>query len=239
MQVDKHIIDQINDLHKGVIDSSKSAIEYAIKAGAELSRIKEMCQHGEFLLIINNSFKFSDRTAQNYMKCYEYSAKTQTLADLQQAYKLIESEEAKKKQALAVEQNKKFEYRRKYNEKPDNWQRADDYAWAKVEQARKQTDERINTIFEQKKAETTVTQNLKDELNDTSNLFGDLKNYLHQEIAKQEQLAELNIVNQNGGILDVIANYLAGLTTDEQRMEECHNIIKYCKNVSAKLQSKS
>lgn len=50
------------------------------------------------------------------------------------------------------------------------------------------------------------------------------------------KLSELNIVNQNGSIIDIIEHYLSSLDTDSQKIEECHNIIKYCKNVSVKLQ---
>ena len=53
---------------------------------------------------------------------------------------------------------------------------------------------------------------------------------------KQEQLEHLGISNQNGNILELIDSYIVSLDNDDQRIEECHNIIKYCKNKAASLQ---
>lgn len=234
-QVDKHIIDQINEEHTQIIDSYKHTVDHAIKAGELLARVKDMCNHGEFLLIVNSKFKFNERTAQRYIKVFEYSeyCKNDSVSDLQSAYKLIESEEAKKKLAKEESQRSKFAYRRKYNEKPDSWTRDDDYAWRKDQEAKIAQDERIA----EKIAEMEVnSERAKQDRQSTADAWKHLEEYFDNEQAKVEKLKGLNITNQNGGILDLLGNYLAGLDTDSQRMEECHNIIKYCKNVSAKLQ---
>ena len=105
MQLDKHIVDKINNAHNSVVDSSKNAIQSAIEAGDLLNRVKSIAGHGEFVPILNSGmFSFSERTARSYMKVSDYSANVQGLADLQSAYRLIESEETKKKQAESVEQ---------------------------------------------------------------------------------------------------------------------------------------
>ena len=232
-QVDRHIIDQINEEHTAIIESYKHTVEHAIKAGELLTRVKDMCKHGEFLLIVNSKFSFSERTARNYMKVFEHSSKTATLADLQSAYKLIESEEAKKKLAEEEGQRSKFAYRRKYNEKPDNWTRDDDYAWRKDQEAKVAQTERI-TEFKQEMHEAQQAKETEDA--EIEQGWEKLREHFDNEQAKVEKLKSLNITNQNGGILDLLGNYLAGLSTDSQRIEECHNIIKYCKSVSAKLQ---
>lgn len=233
MEIDKHIIDQINEEHSQIIASYKHTVEHAIKAGELLTRVKNMCHHGEFLLIVNSKFPFSERTARNYMKVFEHSNKTASVADLQEAYKLIESEEAKKKLAKEEDQRSKFAYRRKYNEKPDSWTRDDDYAWRKDQEAKIAQDERI-AEFNKEMDEAAQQKRIDDESIEAG--FDQLKDYFDNEQAKAAKLKGLNITNQNGGILDLLGNYLAGLDTDSQRMEECHNIIKYCKNISAKLQ---
>ena len=232
-QVDRHIIDQINEEHTAIIESYKHTVEHAIKAGELLTRVKDMCKHGEFLLIVNSKFSFSERTARNYMKVFEHSSKTATLADLQSAYKLIESEEAKKKLAKEEDQRSKFAYRRKYNEKPDNWTRDDDYAWKRIQEEDIARNKRIADL-KKEMDESAQQKRIDDESIDAG--LHRLKDHFDNEQAKVEKLKELNITNQNGGILDLLGNYLAGLSTDSQRIEECHNIIKYCKSVSAKLQ---
>ncbi len=233
MQVDKHIINQINEEHTAIVESYKHTIEHAIKAGELLTRVKNMCKHGEFLLIVNSKFAFSERTAYRYIKAYEHSDKIATLADLQEAYKLIESEEAKKKAAKEEDQRSKFAYRRKYNEKPDSWTRDDDYAWRKDQEAKVAQAERI-AEFKQEMDNAQEAKKIEDA--EIEHGWETLQNHLKSEEQKMEKLKELNITNQNGGILDLLGNYLAGLSTDNQRIEECHNIIKYCKSVSAKLQ---
>lgn len=232
MQIDKHIIDKVNHEHSEVIHSSKQAIQHAIEAGKLLTEIKDKVEHGQFEAVAN-SFKFSRITAFNYMKCYQYSANIKSLEYLQEAYKLIETEEAKKKRAKEESQNAKFAYRKQYGEKPDTWERADDYAWEKYKQSEAERDARI---AQAKQDMETSERTAKDSDNDYQQATDYLKDYIQTENLKQAKLSELNIVNQNGSIIDIIEHYLSGLDTDSQKIEECHNIIKYCKNVSVKLQ---
>lgn len=231
-QVDKHIIDQIIEEHNSIIDSYRHTVEHAIKAGELLARVKDMGTHVQFVESLKH-FPFSERTAYNYIKVFEYSSKIATLANLQEAYKLIESEEAKKKLAKEEGQRSKFAYRRKYNEKPDSWTRDDDYMWKKIQEEDIARSKRIADL-KKEMDEAAQQRRIEDESIDDG--LDRLREHFDNEQAKIEKLKELNITNQNGGILDLLGNYLAGLSTDSQRIEECHNIIKYCKNVSAKLQ---
>lgn len=233
MQIDKHIIDKVNHEHSEVIHSSKQAIQHAIEAGKLLTKIKGMVEHGQFVSAINSYFEFSQPTAYRYIQCYVYSAKLSQMINLQEAYKLIETEEAKKKRAKEESQHAKFAYRKQYGEKPDTWERADDYAWEKYKQAEADRDARIAKA---KQDMETSERTAKDNDNNYQQATDYLKDYIQTENLKQAQLSELNIVNQNGSIIDVIEHYLSGLDTDSQKIEECHNIIKYCKNVSVKLQ---
>lgn len=236
MEIDKHIIDQVIHEHSEVVNSSKQTVEHAIKAGELLSRVKDMCEHGEFLAIIGSKFDFGKSTAYTYMKCYEYSAKVQQLGNLQEAYKLIESEEAKEKQAKSVEQVAKFNYRKQYNEKPQTWERSDDYAWDKHIKAEQATDERINRAKQDMNNQSQAKSANNIEYEQATEY---LKSYVESEKSKQSKFNDMNIVNQNSNILDVVGHYLAGLKTDSQRIEECHNIIKYCKNMSVDIQNNS
>lgn len=234
MQLDKHIVDKINNAHNSVVDSSKNAIQSAIEAGDLLNRVKSIAGHGEFVPILNSGmFSFGERTARSYMKVSDYSANVQGLADLQSAYRLIESEETKKKQAESVEQRDRLAYRTQHNEKPSTWQRADDYAWQKLQAERKERDERIA------KAKADIDNQSKANHQRSEQAKADserIKQFFNSQSKKQEQLEHLGISNQNGNILELIDSYIVSLDNDDQRIEECHNIIKYCKNKAASLQ---
>lgn len=246
MELDKHIIDKINDAHEGVVQSSKDAIQYAIMAGAELSRIKSLVEHGEFIPILNSGkFKFGERTAQRYMQVADYSAKTTQLSDLQEAYKLIESEESKKKQAEQADQRQRIQYRIEHNEKPSTWQRSDDYAWKKHQEEAQARSQRIKD-FQESQLNISATDKDTSELDEDLNRAKEkasgsadfINDYLKNEQSKLADMQNLKITNQNGGILQLVESYLAGLGSDSQRIEECYNIIKYCKDKAIKLQQK-
>lgn len=246
MELDKHIIDKINDAHEGVVQSSKDAIQYAIMAGAELSRIKSLVEHGDFIPILNSGkFKFGERTAQRYMQVADYSAKTTQLSDLQEAYKLIESEESKKKQAEQADQRQRIQYRIEHNEKPSTWQRSDDYAWKKHQEEAQARSQRIKD-FQESQLNISATDKDTSELDEDLNRAKEkasgsadfINDYLKNEQSKLADMQNLKITNQNGGILQLVESYLAGLGSDSQRIEECYNIIKYCKDKAIKLQQK-
>ena len=231
--LDQHIIDKINTAHDNVVSHSKDAIQEAIIAGGELTRIKEMCEHGEFIAIINDKFNFNPTTVFKYMRVYRYANSLKGIPDLQSAYRLIESEETKKKQAESVEQRDRLAYRTQHNEKPSTWQRADDYAWQKLQAERKERDERIA------KAKADIDNQSKANHQRSEQAKADserIKQFFNSQSKKQEQLEHLGISNQNGNILELIDSYIVSLDNDDQRIEECHNIIKYCKNKAASLQ---
>lgn len=246
MELDKHIIDKINDAHEGVVQSSQDAIQYAITAGQELNRIKDMAEHGEFLNTINSGiFKFKRQTAYNYMKVADYSANFQVVGSLQEAYKLIESEESKKKQAEQADQRQRIQYRIEHNEKPSTWQRSDDYAWKKHQEEAQARSQRIKD-FQESQLNISATDKDTSELDEDLNRAKEkasgsadfINDYLKNEQSKLADMQNLKITNQNGGILQLVESYLAGLGSDSQRIEECYNIIKYCKDKAIKLQQK-
>lgn len=231
MNLDKHIIDQVNEAHRGVINSSKQAIERAIEAGELLTRIKDICEHGEFLAIVNSKFEFDRTTAFRYMRVSQYASKVAPLQHLQEAYKLIESEEAKKKHAKALDQKKKIEYRQQYNEKPDTWERADDYAWEKHNKEKSERNERIaqakQTIDAQKEASQQEQASI-------GQGFDQLQGMIDEQQQRREQLQGLKIGDK--GIITIIENYMSGLKDDNYRLEEYHNLLKYSKNKVKELQ---
>ena len=97
MELDKHIIDKINEGHQEIINDSVDIINKAIVVGKEIIRAREISGHGEFGKLIDGGiFKMKSAQVYRYIKVAEYSAKLSSSRNLQEAYKLIESEESKK-----------------------------------------------------------------------------------------------------------------------------------------------
>jgi len=244
MELDKHIIDKINDGHREIVRGSKDLVRKAIIVGEEIIRAREIAGHGEFGKLIDGGlFDMKKANVYNYIKVAEYSAKVQTIGNLQEAYKLIESEESKKKQAEQADQRQRIQYRVEHNEKPRTWQRSDDYAWKKYQDEQQARDERIKAFNDRQRTlnnSNSMNDGLDEELaqakqkaNDSEDFIND---YLQNEQNKLADMQNLKITNQNGSILQLIESYLANLDTDSQRIEECYNLIKYCKDKAIKLQ---
>lgn len=239
MELDKNIIKKINDKHESVKNRSRLLIDEAIEIGSLINYVKEMCDHGEFITIINNGFVFSHKTALRYMSLHNYAEKVRQMSDLQEAYKLIESEESKKKQAEQADQRQRIQYRIEHNEKPNTWQRSDDYAWKKHQEEAQARSQRIKD-FQESQPNISATANDTSELDEDLNRAKEkasgsadfINDYLKNEQSKLADMQNLKITNQNGGILQLVESYLAGLGSDSQRIEECYNIIKYCKDLS-------
>jgi hypothetical protein len=67
--------------------------------GQLFTGLKEFVGHGLFLNWLEANLDISERSAQQYMKLYRYQDKTANIADLQTAYKQIETIEAQEKQS--------------------------------------------------------------------------------------------------------------------------------------------
>jgi len=63
---------------------------------------KEFVGHGNFVKWIESNLDISERSAQMYMKLFNYKDKTAEIADLQDAYKQIETIEAQAKLTLEM-----------------------------------------------------------------------------------------------------------------------------------------
>lgn len=246
MELDKHIIDKINDGHREIVNDSVDIINKAIVVGKEIIRAREISGYGEFGDLINKGiFKMKSAQVYRYIKVAEYSAKLSSSRNLQEAYKLIESEESKKKQAEQADQRQRIQYRIEHNEKPNTWQRSDDYAWKKHQEEAQARSQRIKD-FQESQLNISATDKDTSELDEDLNRAKEkasgsadfINDYLKNEQSKLADMQNLKITNQNGGILQLVESYLAGLGSDSQRIEECYNIIKYCKDKAIKLQQK-
>lgn len=90
-EIQKNVIEKICSLQSEIVRDLKRSLDNAIEIGSLLTEQKSKLPHGEFTAWIDSNMPFSGRTARNYMKLYENKdrLKTETVADLAGAYKLL------------------------------------------------------------------------------------------------------------------------------------------------------
>jgi len=71
-EIAKSDIEQLRALHNEILLSARSSLDRAIRAGAILQRIKSKLKHGEWIPWIEKNAGFSEKTAQNYLRCHEH-----------------------------------------------------------------------------------------------------------------------------------------------------------------------
>jgi hypothetical protein len=75
---------QIRKLHGEIFQAVRTSLPKAVKIGELLTGIKDKMDHGEWLPWIQKNLPFSERTAQNYIRCFDEKdrLKSATVADL-------------------------------------------------------------------------------------------------------------------------------------------------------------
>lgn len=195
--------EKINKLHEGINASMKRNVQDAINIGAELGKVKKEVGHGNFINWINDNCGFSERTSRNYQMIYKHRSKTATVADLKDAYKVVEQIEWKEKNKENIQASKEREERVK----------------EKFKDIKK---EPLPDDFFKTKEKT---------FDDSK--FEQIKEQLEKEIEAEEKFKKsLGVTDGNknqDAFFDVISRYCNGLKNDNERREALHNIIKYCK----------
>ncbi len=62
------LADKINEAHKLAREHAESAIDYAFRVGDLLTEAKDKVPHGKWLPWLRENVKFSERSAQAYMR---------------------------------------------------------------------------------------------------------------------------------------------------------------------------
>jgi hypothetical protein len=90
-QLQKPRAEEITRLHNEIISNLRQSLDSAIRIGQLLIEQKDDLKHGQWGLWIQDNLPFTDRTARNYMRVYRERdrLKTETVSDLQSAYKLL------------------------------------------------------------------------------------------------------------------------------------------------------
>src|SRR5665213_3095606 len=84
-------LSEINKRHAEIIKAARTSLDNAIRIGELLSETKSGLKHGEWLPWLQSNLTFSDRTARNYMRCYDERErlKAETISNLTEAYGLL------------------------------------------------------------------------------------------------------------------------------------------------------
>jgi hypothetical protein len=92
---------EIRELHADIINAARSTLEKAIRVGELLVEQKTQLEHGAWLPWVSQNLPFTDRTARNYIGCYQNRArlKSENVSNLAGAYLLIEGS---KKKAITI-----------------------------------------------------------------------------------------------------------------------------------------
>lgn len=84
-------VDEITRLHCEIIETARTTLDKAIRIGELLAGIRAGLKHGEWLPWIGANLPFTDRTARNYIRCFQNHdlLKLETVSDLSDAYRLL------------------------------------------------------------------------------------------------------------------------------------------------------
>jgi hypothetical protein len=82
---------QIKKLHGSILHAARTSLNSAIRIGELLDQIRLNIPHGQWLPWIQKNLPFSERTAQNYIRCFAQKdrLKNANVADLSGAYLLL------------------------------------------------------------------------------------------------------------------------------------------------------
>ena len=234
---------ELNRLHGEIETSLRTTVEYAIRAGAILSNVKEKVGHGDFLPWLKANVRFTDKTAESYMKLHRHSNKIESVSNLQEAYRVVERIETQERQ---TENQKAMQRVREFNktgEKPQGWRRGTD---DKIAQEEADRDDRLEAVkskmaeAEKVKAETRQQREADHEAwEHSSAMLESVSKAISEKLEQRARFKERIRVSQSGEsdqFIEALMDYLDELENDNRRIEACQNIIKVCRNIAAELQ---
>jgi hypothetical protein len=222
---------EIIKLHNGIMDSMRRAVPDAISIGQIIAEQKGKLGHGQFLPWVK-TLPFAERTAYNYLSFCKYQDKLANVANLQEAYKQIESFEAAEKRAEEERKQKLIFERIKTGIKPEGWDRSLDYEYNKRKEFGGYAKIKENIETPKPKSETSERA---DFLRKATDMFIEHS----QKRSTFKDKIRLSDNGKNEPFIDAIMDYLDELENDTRRIEACNNIIKVCRNICVQLQSKS
>jgi hypothetical protein len=229
----------LNNKHKQIAIGTRQLIDIALDIGQALNE----CQKNDgFVEWLKANVSFSHQTAYKYISLFNYKEQSTGAGNLTEAYKLIETLEAQKKQTEAQKASRRVAEYRKTGKKPEGWRQHTDDKLAQEEEER---DKRIEEAFQKKRDEAEAKQRQEVErvrLEAETDTTLQFLNKVAEAVKKRAQFKEAIRLSADGmedPFQDALIDYLETLENDNRRIEACHNIIKICKRITSELQAKS
>jgi hypothetical protein len=232
----QNVTQQIVKLHSGIENSMRRSVADAIEIGRLISEEKEKLHHGQFLPWVS-TLPFSERTAQNYIRLSLYKSKCANVADLDSAYKMVESLEAQAKRTEEQRIKELVRERIKTGKRPDGWEKSMDYHYDKEMREEKEYQERMEKVNKFNEREKETKQEAKQEYNgfgfDHETLIAATSKLIENEQKKADFKERIRISHEgkDDQFQDALIDYLNDLEDDNRRREACTNIIKLCKGI--------
>jgi hypothetical protein len=239
----------VENQHSRFEKGTKLLIEVALGLGEVLATVQNSNSLNfaevKFVEWVTGNFSFSYQTAYNYISLYKYRNKISSAKNITEAYKMIETLEAQKKQSETANAYKRANEYNKTGVKPEGWRRGTDDKLAKEEAERDQRIEKVKqaALSREQGAKDRERHDWKEELERGRKQNQDAIKHIEGAIAeldKRQKFKEkirLSAGGMNDPFQDAIIDYLDGLENDSRRIEACYNIIKICKRIANELQT--
>lgn len=240
----KQIETTIKDLQQDMKLSYRRTVDDAIKIGELLKDAKSQLPHGDFMPWCERQ-GMKQWTSDKYIKLADYKSKMVNITNLEQAYKLIESEENKRKRQEFEEQTERIQEYKKTGIKPEGWNESTDAYRLRKEKEDAEYEERKRKAFEERKKKLDEESKKHDEVlendrKETDEILSGLQDMMNTNEEKEKLLSKMRLTGDNAKepIYEALLQYLMSLN-ESTRLEACHNIIKFCKGIATECQKNS
>jgi hypothetical protein len=203
----------INGQQQRMEKGTKLLMEIALSIGEVLVNVQT--SHNEtFAEWVNKNLNFSRPTAYRYISLFYYKAQVSAAENLSEAYKMIETLEAQKKETEDVRALRRVAEYRNTGIKPENWRRGTDDKLVKEAEERDARLDALEGEIEARKERREAKNSL---------LVPEQSSYA-QEYERQQE-------SGNEQFLKTLCAYLSGLANDDLRAGACNAVIKECRKV--------
>jgi flagellar biosynthesis GTPase FlhF len=240
----------VENQHNRFEKGTKLLIEVALSIGEVLSAV-EISHCAKFPEWVKTNVNFHIATAYRYMSIYKYRNQISGARNITEAYKMIETLEAQKKQSETAKAYQRVNEYNKTGVKPEGWRQHTDDKLAREEAERNQRIEKLKQDAlsretekaQEEKDREAARQGWKEEMERGRRQNEESRKHIEgaiAELGKRQEFKEkirLSADGMNDPFQDAIIDYLDGLENDSRRIEACYNIIKICKRIANELQA--
>jgi len=231
---------ELDRLHAEIMGTMRKTVDDAVRAGEILFTVKERVGYGSFISWINANCSFSEKTAERYMKLKTYQCKIDSVTNLQDAYKQIETLEAREKQTENDKARRRVLHYLDTGIKLEGWRRGTDDKQAEEIKESREMVARFHEQLEKKEREQKEKQQDSDHVfRQAFEAINNMTLGFTENAKKRNTLKERIRVSADGKddvFIDALMDYLEELDSDSRRIETCYNIIKVCKGIAIDLQ---